>query len=75
MTYAEREAIFSKDYLTIKDVAALVGTTYQVAARLMRQSKFKTDRLKVRGKLHVEDYFEYYHITDRQRYLKQEVKD
>lgn len=66
MTYAEREAIFSKDYLTIKDVAALVGTTYQVAARLMRQIKFKTDRLKVRGKLHVEDYFEYYHITDRQ---------
>ena len=75
MNYVNREEIFSKDYLTIRDIEILLGTTYQVAARLMRQIKFKTDRLGLRGKIHIEDYFDYYNITDRQRYLKQEVKD
>lgn len=75
MNSVNREEIFSKDYLTIRDIEILLGTTYQVAARLMRQIKFKTDRLGLRGKIHIEDYFDYYNITDRQRYLKQEVKD
>lgn len=75
MNSVNREEIFSKDYLTIKDIEILLGTTYQVAARLIRQIKFKTDRLGLRGKIHIEDYFDYYNITDRQRYLKQEVKD
>ena len=75
MDYVNREEIFSKDYLTIRDIEILLGTTYQVAARLIRQIKFKTDRLGLRGKIHIEDYVDYYNITDRQRYLKQEVKD
>lgn len=75
MNSVNREEIFSKDYLTIRDMEILLGTTYQVAARLIRQIKFKTDRLGLRGKIHIEDYFDYYNITDRQRYLKQEVKD
>ena len=75
MNYVNREEIFSKDYLTIRDMEILLGTTYQVAARLIRQIKFKTDRLGLRGKIHIEDYFDYYNITDRQRYLKQEVED
>ena len=75
MNSVNREEIFSKDYLTIRDIEILLGTTYQVAARLIRQIKFKTDRLGMRGKIHIEDYFDYYNITDRQRYLKQEVKD
>ncbi len=70
MSYIEREQIFSKDYLTIKDLEQLLGLTYQVAARIMRQIKFKTDRLGIQGKLHTEDYFEYFNITDRQRYVK-----
>lgn len=75
MTYEEREKIFSKDYLTIPDVQALLGLTYQCAAKMIRQIKFKFDRLGIQGKLHVEDYFEYFNIADRQRYIKQEVKD
>lgn len=66
MNYVNREKIFSKDYLTIRDIEILLGTTYQVAARLIRQIKFKTDRLGLRGKIHIEDYFDYYNITDRQ---------
>lgn len=71
MSYIEREKIFSKDYLTIKDLEQLLGLTYQVAARVMRQIKFKFDRLGIQGKLHTEDYFEYYNITDRQRYIRE----
>lgn len=73
MSYSEREQIFSKDYLTIKDLQQLLGLTYQVAARIMRQIKFKFDRLGIQGKLHTEDYFEYYNITDRQRYIREKV--
>ena len=73
MSYSEREQIFSKDYLTIKDLQQLLGLSYQIAAKLMRQIKFKFDRLGIQGKLHTEDYFEYYNITDKQRYIKESV--
>ena len=75
MTYDEREKIFSKDYLTIQDVEALLGLTYQCAAKIIRQIKFKCDRLGIQGKLHVEDYFDYFNITDRLRYIHQEVQN
>ncbi len=73
MSYSEREQIFSKDYLTIKDLQQLLGLSYQIAAKLMRQIKFKFDRLGIQGKLHTEDYFEYYNITDKQRYVKENL--
>ena len=73
MSYLEREQIFSKDYLTIKDLQQLLGLSYQIAAKLMRQIKFKFDRLGIQGKLHTEDYFEYYKITDKQRYVKENL--
>lgn len=73
MSYLEREQIFSKDYLTIKDLQQLLGLSYQIAAKLMRQIKFKFDRLGIQGKLHTEDYFEYYNITDKQRYVKENL--
>jgi hypothetical protein len=71
MTYARREEIFSKDVLTIADLQELLGLTYQASAKLIREIKFKFDRLGVQGKLHVEDYFDYYKITDRTRYCKE----
>lgn len=73
MSYSEREQIFSKEYLTIKDLQQLLGLSYQIAAKLMRQIKFKFDRLGIQGKLHTEDYFEYYKITDKQRYVKENL--
>lgn len=69
MTYAEREAIFSKEYITISDLQALLGLTYQASAKKIREIKFKFDRLQVQGKVHVEDYFDYFKITDKQRYV------
>ena len=70
MTYARREEIFSKDYLTIADLQELLGLTYQASAKLIREIKFKFDRLGVQGKLHVADYLDYYKITNFERYSK-----
>ena len=67
----EREEIFAKDVLTIADLQALLGLTYQLASRIMRQIKFKYDRLGIQGKIHTEDYFDYFNITDKQRYVMQ----
>ena len=75
MSYAEREAIFSKEYLTIKDFEVLFGLSYQMASRKIREIKFKFDRLKVEGRIHTEDYFDYYNITDKQRYVKGEQEN
>ena len=58
MTYAMREEIFSKEYLSIEDVQELLGMSYDDAARTIRNIKRRTDRLGIRGKLHVQDYFQ-----------------
>ncbi len=73
MSYIEREKIFSKDYLTIEDVQALLGLTYQMAARQIRNIKRRSDRLGIQGKIHTEDYFEYFKIMDKQRYTKGDI--
>lgn len=67
MTKLEREAMFAKDYLTIQDIMTLLGLTYQTAARLVRLIKQKFDRLHIQGKIHVEDYIEYFKLS-RARY-------
>lgn len=73
MTYARREEIFSKDYLTISDLQELLGLTYQTSAKLIREIKFKFDRLGVQGKIHTEDYLLYFKITNFERYFKKEL--
>ncbi len=69
MTYAMREEIFSKEYLSIEDIQELLGLHYQDAARTMRNIKRRTDRLGIRGKLHVQDYLAYFQIPP-DRYVK-----
>lgn len=69
MTYAKREEMFSKDYLSIEDIQELLGLHYQDAARTIRNIKRRTDRLGIRGKLHVQDYLDYFQIPP-DRYVK-----
>ncbi len=69
MTYAEREAIFSKDYLSIEDLGAILGLNYQMAAKRMRDIKRRSDRLGIQGKIHVQDYIEYFDLPP-ERYRK-----
>ena len=47
----------------------LLGLHYQDAARTMRNIKRRTDRLGIRGKLHVQDYLDYFQIPP-DRYVK-----
>jgi hypothetical protein len=57
MDYQRRAEIFSKEALTINDVVELTGKSYQTAAKIMRDWKRKSDRLKVDGLIHILDYF------------------
>lgn len=78
MTYEEREKIFAKDYLTIADIEKLHCTTSQVAGRIIRRIKDELTlskkynqqgvRMNIRGKLHVQDYIDYYRLPP-ERYM------
>ena len=69
MNYAMREEIFSKEYLSVKDVQELLGLSYNDAALTIRNIKRITDRLNIRGKIHVQDYLDYFQIPP-DRYVK-----
>ena len=73
MTYSEREEIFSKEYLSIADMQKLLGLSYQDAAKMIRNIRRKYDRLNIQGRIHVQDYFDYYGITT-ERYSVIEAK-
>ena len=75
MTYSKREEIFSKEYLTIRDIQDLYGLGYDDAAKMIRdikkwfECKGSTPRLNIQGKLHTQDYFDYFGITNYDRYM------
>lgn len=71
MTYEERERIFSKDAISTAELAEVLGVSKSVASETLQQIKRKVgDRLGRQGYLHIEDYFEFFRITDRTRYSK-----
>lgn len=67
MTLEERNEMFAKDYLTINDVQALLNMDYGSSAALIRQIRRKCDRLNIQGKIHVQDYIDYFKL-DISRY-------
>ena len=73
MTFSEREEIFSKEILNITDFEKITGMSRQASAKLIRQIRFKHDRLGIEGYVHIEDYFKYFDITDKSRYCKGET--
>lgn len=62
MTKERKEEIFSQEYLSINDIGEILGLSYQMAAKKMREIKRKNDRLKLRGKLYIQDYFDYFEV-------------
>lgn len=63
MTYQEREAIFSKEALSVTDMQALFGVCKSEATNIMNTIRRQTgDRLKVHGKIHIEDYLKHFGI-------------
>lgn len=71
MTYARREEIFSKETMTITEFGEVMNLSYQMAARTIRDIKRVSNRPQIQGKLLVEDFFDYYGITDKQRYVRE----
>ena len=72
MTYAEREEIFSKDVITTNDLMKLLNVQKSAASVKMQEIKrVAGDRLGIQGRVHIEDYLEYFKIKDLTRYRKQ----
>lgn len=63
MTLKEREEILSKDILSVKDVADLLGVSNKKASDIMCKIKHCIgSRVEMRGKLHTQDYLDYYKL-------------
>lgn len=63
MTFDQRNEIFAKDYLSIADVQILLGINYNAAAKIIREIRDQTDRLHMQGKIHVQDYIDYFNLN------------
>lgn len=70
MNWEEREKIFSKDVITLEEFMKLLDLDKSSASILMNDIKksLKRPRIIQRGKLHVQDYLDFYHL-DSQRYM------
>lgn len=68
MTYSEREEIMSKDVMTGADIQKLQGCNASQASRIITDIKYVIEkrggkpRINQRGKLHTQDYCDYYNI-------------
>lgn len=68
MTYARREEILSKDVITTDELQELLALSNlpQASSKMSEIKRKVGDRLGVKGKIHIEDYLEYFNIkTDR----------
>ena len=62
-----RKKILSHDVLSVKDFAELLGVGERVASDIMKQIKEKQDRLKLQGRIHIQDYIDFFKL-DNTRY-------
>lgn len=64
MTYERREEIFSKEYLTNKEIAEIFGVGPCKGSSIIGDIKRKVgDRLNIKGKVHVQDYFDAFDLN------------
>ena len=65
MTYAEREAIFSKEALTNQDIAKLFKCSIPKASKMAQEIKRRVgSRIDFEGRVHVQDYLDYMEIKE-----------
>lgn len=66
MTYEDRERIFAKEYISTRDLVALYDIDESTASTLLTTIKRRQgDRLGKKGKLHVQDYFDYFQLSPK----------
>ncbi len=70
MTFAENERIFSKECISNQDLMKIFEVCSSTASTIMNNIKLKSDRLKIKGKCHVQDYFDFFDIDASKRYTK-----
>ena len=71
ITYQQREEIFAKEALSLEDFEILFGISKSAASEKMSQIKRKIgDRLGIKGKLHIQDYLDYFNIPNTERYSR-----
>lgn len=72
MTYSEREEIMSKDVISTSELARLLDCNIATASTTLVDIKDSIvrnggkPRIMLRGKLHVQDYCDYYRIKRRE---------
>ncbi len=69
MTPQERDEILSKDYLVAEDLMQLLGVDLSKAYTIIRDIRRQTDRLGIQGKVHIQDYIDYFKL-DITRYRR-----
>ena len=76
MTYARREDIFSKDVITTSELQELLNFSNrpQASKKMGEIKRVVGDRLKEKGRLHIEDYLEFFKIKTN-RYAKAEGEE
>lgn len=72
MTQEERKEMFAKDYLNTGDIEKLLGVKAHKAMNIMKTIRFHSDRLGINGKVHVQDYLDYFHLDPKQYYRTEE---
>lgn len=76
MTFAEREAIFAKEIITVLEFSRLLNCAYPTASAKMLDIKryLKRNgklRLDIDGKIHVQDYLDYFKLDgNSKRYMR-----
>lgn len=70
MTYQRREEIFSKETITIEELAEVADISKASAYNLYHRIIGKSDRLGIKGKIHIADYFNYFNIPFDERYTR-----
>ena len=80
MTMTERQEIFAKEYLSIDDLVKLYDLTASHASEMLNDMKRKLTigkgqelRLNVRGRIHVQDYLDYFGIKENRYTIEKEV--
>ena len=63
MTYEQRERIFSKDYISLGEFMEITGLCRTTASQTMKRIRRQYNRLGVEGKIHVQDYFDFYGLN------------
>lgn len=75
MTWQDREEIFAKEVLTIDDMQKLLNCGYEKARETILLIKSKSDRLKISGICHIQDYIDCFGLNiDRFLMPKKERK-